>query len=151
MKNRSNRAPRKRRTTVFALITLFIVVSATPWRPALAQAQRVSPLDAETIAYHYTLDKYMMAGCITGAAIGTLTGFLSFAGFSVYMLPYISFGCSAGFITGAVVMEAKEFFTKKDPTSPPKTDDVPASDAPASKADGAAAASKTNNTPSPQS
>ena len=73
--------------------------------PAAAQTQQLTDEQIKTIEYHYNLDKFMVGGCILGATFGAVTGLMTLSGFSVISaVPYISTGCSLGFLIGPTTM-----------------------------------------------
>lgn len=76
-----------------------------------AQARELTEEQIQNIEYHYRLEEYMVSGCLLGATFGAITGYLALTGFTVVAaVPYISTGCSLGFLTGASTMMIYEFF-----------------------------------------
>lgn len=76
-----------------------------------AQARELTEEQIQNIEYYYRLEKYMVGGCLLGATFGAITGYLALTGLTVVAaVPYISTGCSLGFLTGASTMLIYEFF-----------------------------------------
>jgi hypothetical protein len=82
---------------------------------AAAQTQRLSDDQIREIEYHYKLDQYMVAGCIFGAAVGATTGLLRLSGISMAVAPYISTGCSLGFLIAPTGMMIRDFINELSP------------------------------------
>ena len=90
---------------VFALV---LVLAAVP--SASAQTRQLSDDQIRTIEYHYDLDQFMASGCVLGATFGAVTGLMTLSGFSVIAsVPYISTGCSLGFLIGAATMMVRDY------------------------------------------
>ena len=91
-----------------AMIVLFLVALAGA--PAGAQTRQLTDEQIRTIEFHYKLDQYMVAGCILGATFGAVTGLMTLSGMSVIAsVPYISTGCSLGFLIGPASMMVRDY------------------------------------------
>lgn len=91
------------------VLACFLAVSS-PLASARAQPWHLTEEQAREIEYHYKLDQFMVSGCMAGAAFGAVTGVLALSGISVGVAPYISTGCSLGFLMGPAVMMVRDFF-----------------------------------------
>ncbi len=97
---------RKPITAAIAALALLLATSL----PAAAQTRPLTDDQIHTIEYHYNLDKFMVGGCMIGAAFGAITGVMTLSGFSVIAsVPYISTGCSLGFLIGPTVMIVRDY------------------------------------------
>lgn len=97
------------RKPVVAVIAALALVLATSL-PAAAQTRQLTDEQLRTIEFHYHLDQFMVGGCILGATFGAVTGLMTLSGFSVIAaVPYISTGCSMGFLIGPVVMITRDY------------------------------------------
>ncbi len=77
---------------------------------APAQTRQLTDDQLKAIEYHYNMDRYFVAGCLTGATFGAITGLMTLAGVSVIAaVPYISTGCSVGFLIGGATMVIGDF------------------------------------------
>ena len=100
---------RLRKPVVAALAALALVLATS--LPVAAQTRQLTDEQIHTIEYHYNLDKFMVGGCILGATFGAVTGLMTLSGFSVISaVPYISTGCSMGFLIGPTVMIIRDYF-----------------------------------------
>ncbi|MEI6558337.1 MAG: hypothetical protein WCO00_07995 [Rhodospirillaceae bacterium] len=97
---------RKPALAVFAALALLLASSLS----ATAQTRQLTDDQIRTIEYHYNLDKFMVAGCVLGATFGAITGLMTLSGFSVIAsVPYISTGCSLGFLIGPTTMIIRDY------------------------------------------
>ena len=97
------------RKPVVATIAALALVLAT-CLPATAQTRQLTDEQLRTIEFHYHLDQFMVGGCLLGATFGTVTGLMTLSGFSVIAaVPYISTGCSLGFLIGPTVMIVRDY------------------------------------------
>ncbi len=107
------------RPVLAAFLTL--AVSAGP---GFAQTRQLTDDQLRTIEYHYQMDKYFVGGCLTGATFGAITGLMTLSGLSVIAaVPYISTGCSVGFLIGGATMVvgdflSTQFLSRNDRNSP---------------------------------
>lgn len=94
------------------LRTLAVTLSLLLAAPALAAAEtpHLTEEQIREIEYHYKLDQYLVTGCIFGAAVGAATGIMRISGLSVAVAPYISTGCSLGFLIVPAGMMVRDFF-----------------------------------------
>jgi hypothetical protein len=91
------------------LVLAVLMLTASAW-PASAQTLQLTDEQLRAIDYHYKMDQYFVAGCLTGATFGAITGLMTLAGVSVIAaVPYISTGCSVGFLIGGTVMVVGDF------------------------------------------
>jgi hypothetical protein len=87
-----------------------LLLAAAPCLPAAAQTRQLTDEQIRTIEYHYNLDQFMVGGCVLGATFGAVTGLMSLSGFSVIAaVPYISTGCSLGFLIGPATMIVRDY------------------------------------------
>ena len=99
---------RLRKSAIASITALALVLP--PLLPAAAQTRQLTDDQIRTIEYHYNLDQFMVGGCILGATFGTVTGIMTLSGFSVIAaVPYISTGCSMGFLIGPTVMVIRDY------------------------------------------
>jgi len=99
---------RLRKPVVAAIAALALVLATS--LPAAAQTKQLTDEQFRTIEFHYHLDQFMVGGCLLGATFGAVTGLMTLSGFSVIAaVPYISTGCSMGFLIGPVVMIARDY------------------------------------------
>ncbi len=99
---------RHRRPFIAALAALALLLATS--LPVFAQTRPLTDDQIHTIEYHYNLDKFMVGGCLIGAAFGTITGFMTLSGVSIIAsVPYISTGCSLGFMIGPTVMIVRDY------------------------------------------
>jgi hypothetical protein len=95
------------------LAALLLVVSD---RPVAAQTRQLTDDQLQAIDYHYKMDQYFVGGCLTGATFGAVTGLMTLSGVSVIAaVPYISTGCSVGFLIGGAVMVVGDFVATHSP------------------------------------
>ncbi len=98
---------RKPLTAFVAALALLLATTL----PGGAQTQQLTDDQVRTIEYHYNLDKFMVGGCVVGATFGAITGLMTLSGFSVISaVPYISTGCSLGFLVGPATMLIRDYF-----------------------------------------
>jgi hypothetical protein len=96
--------------TALKFLTLIgcLLLAALPLNSA---ARPLTEEQIDEIEFHYNLDKYMVGGCILGAAFGTATGVMALSGITVVAaVPYIATGCSMGFLIGASGLILYDFF-----------------------------------------
>ena len=92
------------RNSVIAVTAALALMLAT-CLPAAAQTRQLTDEQIRTIEFHYRLDQFMVGGCLLGATFGAVTGLMTLSGFSVIAaVPYISTGCSLGFLIGPTTM-----------------------------------------------
>ncbi len=98
----------RRATCTLAVVLALIAATLSP--PVAAQTRQLSDDQIRTIEYHYTMDRYFVGGCLAGATFGAITGLMTLSGFSVIAaVPYISTGCSVGFLIGGGSMVVGDF------------------------------------------
>ncbi|MBI1208589.1 MAG: hypothetical protein GC191_15055 [Azospirillum sp.] len=102
--------------------TLAVVLFFFSAAPAFAQNHPYTEQEVNQIEYHFKLDQYMVFGCISGAALGVVAGVLTFSGITPLAAPYIAFGCSTGFLAGAVVLMAQDLWHGRPMFGPPPVD-----------------------------
>ncbi len=95
---------------VIRLVFLAFLMLAVVVGPATAQTRQLTDDQIQAIQYHYEMDKYFVGGCLIGATFGAITGLMTLSGVSVIAaVPYISTGCSVGFLIGGVSMVVGDF------------------------------------------
>lgn len=100
--------------TIRSLIALCCLLATL--LPAAAQARQLTDEQVREIEFHYSLDKYMVGGCILGAAFSTITGFMTLSGLTVVAaVPYIATGCSLGFLIGGSSLFVYNYFEPAPP------------------------------------
>lgn len=97
-----------------AITSLMLAGALLAWSPGpgAAQTRQLSDDQIKTIELHYKLDQYMVGGCLLGATFGAVTGLMTMAGMSVIAaVPYISTGCSLGFLIGPASMIIRDYLS----------------------------------------
>ncbi|MEI8393724.1 MAG: hypothetical protein WCF85_03240 [Rhodospirillaceae bacterium] len=101
---------RTRSSTAAKSMILAVMLAVTLSVPGAAQTGKLTDDQIHTIEYHYKLDQYMVGGCILGATFGAVTGVMTLSGLSIVAaVPYISTGCSLGFLLGPASMFIKDY------------------------------------------
>ena len=117
---------RLRQPALAVVFALALMLTAVPSAPA--QTRQLSDDQIRTIEYHYNLDQFMAGGCILGATFGAVTGVMTLSGFSVIAsVPYISTGCSLGFLIGAATMMVRDYvrsFSHRNDAGAPAAKDL---------------------------
>ncbi len=101
---------RRRHPTVLRLSLPLILIGGLLSAPVAAQTRQLSDEQIGAIEYHYHMDRFFVAGCLIGATFGAVTGVMTLSGYSIIAaVPYISTGCSVGFLVGGGSMVVGEF------------------------------------------
>ena len=93
-----------------ALLTFLMLAAVAA--PVSAQTRQLTDDQIQAIQYHYEMDTYFVGGCLIGATFGAITGLMTLSGVSVIAaVPYISTGCSVGFLIGGGSMVIGDFLS----------------------------------------
>jgi predicted lipid-binding transport protein (Tim44 family) len=106
------------KSPALAFVVAMTLVAGSP-TVASAQTKQLTDDQIRTIEYHFKLDQYMVGGCIAGATFGAITGLLTLSGVSVVAaVPYISTGCSLGFLIGPATMLLRDYLSSRSNREP---------------------------------